>query len=208
MSTASVSSTSRAPTGSNCGGDSTTASITGSQISIITDPYSNPRVHFSDSIDRSFDDEEEELRFSPGPIGSSGYSDKPTSHRSSSSPRSAACPTTVEYTPQETINYSGKYLSPLENNRANLSRSSPNSPAGSNISIIGSLISPCRKMGVSSGGNAPWKLRARFSKRRGKDRSTDRERDRDHDRQPSVCSDSETDSLTGVNSYRGEEASA
>ena len=78
-----------------------------------------------------------------------------------------------------------------------LSRSSPNSPIGSNVSIVGSLISHGsneRKSnsGGNGGGSTNWKLRAKYySKRRGQERSIDRER------QPSICSDSETDSING-----------
>ena len=100
-----------------------------------------------------------------------------------------------EYEPQETICYSPMYLCP--DDFSNLSRSSPNSAAGSNISIVGSLVTPTRRAYTSSGSSTSggaWKLRSgRYSKRRGQDRpSSDRER------QPSVCSDSETDSIGGV----------
>ncbi len=99
-----------------------------------------------------------------------------------------------QYQPQETVRYSPMYLCPQESAFMALSRSMANSPAGSNVSIIGSLVSPRKS---ASGKNTTvatttgWKLRTRYSKRRGQERSIDRER------QPSVCSDSETDSISG-----------
>lgn len=97
----------------------------------------------------------------------------------------------------QSTGYSSMYLSPQESPFQLLSRSSPNSPIGSNVSIVGSLISHGsneRKSnsGGNGGGSTNWKLRAKYySKRRGQERSIDRER------QPSICSDSETDSING-----------
>lgn len=83
--------------------------------------------------------------------------------------------------------YTNMYLCPQETFK--MTRSSPSSPAGSNVSIVGSLVGP--RATTSGQPSMSWKLRARYSKRRGQERSSDRER------QPSVCSDSETDSLNG-----------
>lgn len=184
------------------GANSTTGSVTSSQISIITDSYINPRVHFSDSI------EDDQCAFNSGQwqtstfpsnqnsefVSNVGSSTTGTNINYDYRPRaasSAAGTIHAEYEPQETVRYSPHYLCPQEGFISSMSRSSPSSPAGSNISIVGSLNTCKSKLGSCSPGPS-WKIRnTRFSKRRGQERSTDRER------QPSVCSDSETDSISG-----------
>lgn len=195
--------------GGGGGGDSAAGSMTSSQISISTEHgvlynSANPRVRFADSLDN--DNEGYEDNFDNRRYTSKTYHQQQqnsTSQRSASSPGNyssteatqnkppTSSPSTTDYQPQETVRYSPMYLCPQE---GFLSRSLNSSPTGSNVSIIGSLVSPRKSASGKSTTVATttgWKLRTRYSKRRGQERSIDRER------QPSVCSDSETDSLSG-----------
>ncbi|OTF79667.1 Rho GTPase activating protein-like protein [Euroglyphus maynei] len=147
-----------------------------------------PRVvHFAESFERNDSEEKDDNSF---------YRTKSVSERStiSSKQENESNPNT---TTTQSASYSSMYLSPQELPFQLYSRSSPNSPIGSNVSIVGSLISHGsneRKSnsGGNGGGSTNWKLRAKYySKRRGQERSIDRER------QPSICSDSETDSING-----------
>ena len=143
-----------------------------------------PRVHFADCLNKS--DTDHTVKDGSGQTDSSTVA---YYHPQDSMFGFSDCEPSCSYQPQETIRYSSMYLCPQETFK--MSRSSPSSPSGSNVSIVGSLVS-ARKMGSKqSGSSVNWKLRTRYSKRRGQERSSDRER------QPSVCSDSETDSLNG-----------
>nr|XP_046912865.1 rho GTPase-activating protein 29-like isoform X1 [Dermatophagoides farinae] len=141
-----------------------------------------PRVvHFAESLDHESEEK----------------NDYSVYHTTSVSERPLSAKQENESNPTQSSSYSSMYLSPQELPFQLLSRSSPNSPIGSNVSIVGSLMSHGsngRKsnIGGNGGGSTNWRLRTKYySKRRGQERSIDRER------QPSICSDSETDSING-----------